>query len=68
MTTAVVVKANHGWPVDVTAKDPKTGEVAWTQRVEPATEQTFHIHSGADLVVHEVPPAEAAANPRQVAA
>lgn len=58
MTTTVVVKANHGWPVDVTATDPKSGEKSWTQRVEPNTEQTFHAHSGADLLIHEVQPSE----------
>lgn len=61
MTTAVIVKANHGWPVDVTAKDPKTGRHAWSQRVEPNCEQTFSVHSSADLHVHEVQPAEVAA-------
>lgn len=54
MTTTVIVKANHGWPVDVTAKDPKTGEAAWTQRVAPNSEQSFSVHSSADLHVHEV--------------
>ena len=55
MTTAVVVKANHGWPVDVTRKDPKTGEaLAGPERVEANTERTFYIHSGMDLHVHEV--------------
>ncbi|MBB3772038.1 hypothetical protein FHS55_002647 [Angulomicrobium tetraedrale] len=55
MTTSVVVKANHGWPVDVTRKDPKTGEaLAGPERVEPNTERTFYVHSGMDLHVHEV--------------
>ncbi|MDQ0301374.1 hypothetical protein [Ancylobacter polymorphus] len=55
MTTTVVVKANHGWPVDVTRKDPKTGEpLSGAERVEANTERTFHIHSGMDLHVHEV--------------
>lgn len=60
MTTTVVVKANHGWPVDVTAKYPKSGETVWTQRVEPNTERVFCVHSSADLHIHEVQPDEAA--------
>lgn len=60
MTTTVIVKANHGWPVDVTAKHPATGAIAWTQRVEPNTEQSFSAHNCADLVVHEVQPVETA--------
>ncbi len=58
MTTSVAVKALHGWPVDVTARDPRTGDAAWTRRVERGTEQTFAVHSGADLVIHEVQPDE----------
>lgn len=58
MTATVVVKANHGWPIDVTAKHPKNGEIAWTQRVEPNTERSFSVYSSADLHVHEVQPDE----------
>ncbi|MEW6258110.1 MAG: hypothetical protein AB1592_19320 [Pseudomonadota bacterium] len=61
MTTNVVVKANHGWPVDVTPKDPKTGAPLQhypTVRVESGEEQTFYVHSGMDLHVHEVQPDE----------
>lgn len=58
MTTTVVVKANHGWPVDVTSKDPKTGDVAWTQRVDAGAELQFSAHSGGDLLIHEVQPDE----------
>jgi hypothetical protein len=55
MTTAVVVKANHGWPVDVTRKDPKSGELLGpVERVEANTERTFYIHNGMDIHVHEV--------------
>ncbi|MBZ9600732.1 hypothetical protein [Phyllobacterium chamaecytisi] len=61
MTTTVIVKANHGWPVDVTPRDPKTGEALDhypTQRVEPNTERMVHVHSGMDLLIHEVQPDE----------
>lgn len=60
MTTEVVVKANHGWPVTVMQVDPKTAEaIGLPQTVEAGSERTFHIHSGADLHVHEVQPDEA---------
>lgn len=65
MTTTVIVKANHGWPVDVSAKHPKTGEIAWTQRVEPNTERSFAAHSSADLIIHEVQPAPATPAPQR---
>jgi len=58
MTTAVKVSANHGWPVDVTPVDPKTGEMGVTTRLLPRAEQTFHAHSGQDLMIHEVQPEE----------
>jgi hypothetical protein len=60
MTTTVVVKANHGWPVDVTTLTPKLGDAGSTVRVEPDTERTFYVHSGADLHIHEVQPDEVA--------
>jgi len=62
MTTNIVVKANHGWPVKVTRLDPKTGkvlEVYPPEVVEANTERTICCHSGADLLVHEVQPDEA---------
>jgi len=60
MTTTVIVKANHGWPVDVTPTDPATGEPlpGLATRVARDTERTFHVHSGMDLRIHEVQPAE----------
>lgn len=61
MTTTVIVKANHGWPVDVHKLDPKTGEPLEhypTERVEPNTERTVYVHSGMDLRIHEVQPDE----------
>ncbi len=58
MTTTVIVKANHGWPVLVSAKDPKTGAAGSVQRVDANTERTFYVHSSQDLVIHEVQPDE----------
>lgn len=58
MTTTVIVKANHGWPVDVTRKDPETGSVVSVERVDPDTEQTFYVHNAQDLLIHEVQPDE----------
>jgi len=63
MTTTVVVKANHGWPVDVTpftknADDPAIAGP--TTRVPPDTEMIFSVHNGKDLLIHEVQPDETA--------
>jgi hypothetical protein len=58
MTTTVIVKANHGWPVAVTPIDTKTGEKRIAVSVAPNTEQMFHVHSGQDLLIHEVQPEE----------
>lgn len=69
MTTTVVVKANHGWPVDVTPLDPKTGAMDTLRkvRVGPGMEQMFCVHSSQDLRIHEVQPDEAEqAPPRTV--
>lgn len=63
MTTTITVKANHGWPVRVTPLDPKTGEVdpqGQVQIVPKDSEQTFHVHSTRDLLIHEMQPDEAA--------
>ena len=64
MTTTVIVKANHGWPVDVTRIDPKTGkppenQPSPTERVAPNTERVFCVHDSQDLLIHEVQPDEA---------
>ncbi|SFD76387.1 hypothetical protein SAMN05428997_15311 [Bosea sp. CRIB-10] len=65
MTTTVIVKANHGWPVTVMQVDPASCRtIGEPVTVEPSTERTFYVHSGADLHVHEVQPAtEVAADP-----
>ena len=63
MTTTVIVKANHGWPVDVSGHDPKTGEkTEWYGGRAAASEtREFHCHSTLDLRIHEVQPDEIAA-------
>lgn len=60
MTTTVIVKANHGWPVRVTPVDPNTTMELPTQEViVPRNEErTFHVHSGQDLHIHEIQPEE----------
>ena len=60
MTTTVIVKANHGWPVDVEGFHPKTGEkiAHYGGRVGANEERTFHVHSTMDLRIHEVQPDE----------
>ena len=58
MTTTVVVKANHGWPVRVTPVDAKSGKPTGFWIVPKDTEREFHVHSAVDLVIHEVQPDE----------
>lgn len=60
MTTRVLVSALHGWPVDVT---PVTVGCAFIPagdkvRVPAGEEREFHVHSGQDLLIHEVQPGE----------
>jgi hypothetical protein len=60
MTSTVVVKANHGRPIDVTVVFPKTG-IPWIANafhVAAGDEMTLVVHSGQDLLVHEVQPDE----------
>lgn len=61
MTTSIVVKANHGWPVKVTKLDPKSGAPLefLTEMVEANTERTVYCHNSQDLLIHEVQPDEA---------
>ncbi|KMK68577.1 hypothetical protein [Puniceibacterium sp. IMCC21224] len=56
MTTSVIVRAKHGWAVDVTSVDTATRNPEWTQQVAAGEEREFHVHSGSDLLVHEVQP------------
>ncbi|UFW79990.1 hypothetical protein [Rhizobium sp. SU303] len=60
MTTTIIVKANHGWPVDVSAFHPKTGEKIehYGGRVPAGENRDFICHSDMDLKIHEVQPAE----------
>lgn len=64
MTTAVIVEANHGWPAQVTvteiAKASGGGAVSPTVSIVPAGERRcFHLRSGGDLHVRDLPPDEA---------
>lgn len=54
MTTTVLVEANHGWPVLVMPLTADGSAVGPVVTVEPAFAQTFHVHSGQDLLIHEV--------------
>lgn len=56
MTTTVIVKANHGWPVRVTPLSSNGCEVDGPRTVEPATEQSFVFFDGRDLLIREVQP------------
>ncbi len=56
MTTTVLVQANHGWPVLVTPLTANGDAVAAVTVVEPDHQQTFFVHSGQDLLIHEVQP------------
>jgi hypothetical protein len=62
MTTTVIVKANHGWPVRVTAKPvaPATGDDR-VEVVDAGNERSFIVHSTQDLLIHEIQPDEVAA-------
>ena len=61
MTTTVIVKANHGWPVDVTPLAINAVYVPPKMRVAAGETREFYVHSGQDLLIHEVQPSELAA-------
>ena len=61
MTTTVTVKALHGWPVDVTPVALNGALVGPKQRVSKGATRDFSVHSGQDLLIHEVQPSELAA-------
>lgn len=67
MTTTVTVKANHGWPVDVAAISTGPYPVAPKARVPAGATLDFYVHSGQDLLVHEVQPSELAAEAAEFA-
>jgi hypothetical protein len=60
MTTTVTV-TTHSWPVGVRTFPCVDGqpdpEGTWSepQRVEPHSQQIFHVSSGADFLVQELP-------------
>jgi hypothetical protein len=64
MTTEVIVKANHGWPVKVTQKFYKTTSHDISDGseceviVDPGSTAVFYIHSELDLLIHEIQPDE----------
>lgn len=60
MTTTITVKANHGWPVDVTAHNPETGDKIdnYGGRVPAGETRDFIVTSSQDLSIHEVQPHE----------
>lgn len=60
MTTAVIVRALHGWPVRVTHVQMLVtgGTVESESLVAAGEERTFYIWSGCDLSVHEIQPSE----------
>lgn len=62
MTTEVIVKANHGWPVDVTRTHVGTLTPMYNkERVAAGETRTFSVSGGQDLLIHEVQPSELAA-------
>lgn len=60
MTTRVVVFATHGWPVDVTPISVGRSPVGPKVRVPAGQAGDFIVHSGQDLLIHEVQPSELA--------
>lgn len=63
MTTTVTVKTAD-WPVEVTKTDSACeGEACTTVRVEPNSEQEFHLHATLSIGLVELPKPEAPAEP-----
>lgn len=54
MTTVVNVHAQAGWPVKVTPVSLNGSEVAPPRTVEAGKVETFYVHSGQDLLIHEI--------------
>jgi len=59
MTSTVLVEANHGWPVRVTAITADGSAVGPVAVVESGFSQTFFVDLRQDLLIHEMPPHEA---------
>lgn len=64
MTTSVIIRANHGWPVRATQQHLNSADgsiVSETPVVIPAGEErTLYVHSTMDLLIHEIQPSEVA--------
>jgi N-methylhydantoinase A/oxoprolinase/acetone carboxylase beta subunit len=58
VTTEVIVKANHGWPVRVVPLSVGGSYVGPVRTVEAGTEMSVSVHSGQDLLIHEIQPSE----------
>lgn len=58
MTTKVDIFAGHGWPVDVTPISRPNGERGATTRIAANAHGTAYVHSGQDLLIREVQPAD----------
>ena len=58
MTTKITVDAHAGWPVSVKSIDPATGTPNFGPNavVPPYKLMDFYVHSGSDLLIHEVQP------------
>lgn len=69
MTTKITVFANHGWPVDVVPLDPENKwPVGDPVRVPAGETREFCVHTGQDLLIHEVQPAPVAEAASEAAA
>lgn len=58
MTTEVVIKALHNWPVKITKINPKTDEPYMTEIVPAGETRSFHVYDSQDLRIHEIQPDE----------
>lgn len=58
MTTTVTVKANHGWPVKVTARYLSGGDLVPAPTVAAGETRDFYVYANMDLLIHEVQPGE----------
>ena len=56
MTTTVIIKANHGWGVSVVPLTTNGAPPGLAQIVEAGAEGRFSVHSGQDLIIHEIQP------------
>jgi hypothetical protein len=63
MTSTVTVKTAD-WPVEVTKTDHACeGQACTTVRVEPNSEQQFHLHATLSIGLVELPKSEVTAEP-----